>query len=320
MKQTTRTCVTLLVGALLLTGLLTSPTGARRFLDDPPKEDDKPKVEPGAVEVHFADNSVLKLKLRDDKVEIVTRYGKLIVPVADIQRIEFATRVSEADEKRIPVLIGNLGSTDFPTRDAASAELLKLAEKAYPALVEATKHKDPEVVRRATELVEKIRDSVPPENLEVRLNDVIQTADSKISGRITTTTLKANTTQFGEVTMKLLDIRSLNAPGFGEPEKEVATAEPAPQSLLPLQAQIGKTFSFTVTGANNGGVWGTDVYTLDSYLPSAAVHAGVLKVGQTGVVKVKIVASPPAFTGSTRNGVTSGAYMQFQGAYQILKK
>jgi hypothetical protein len=310
----------LLLGALLVMGLLVNPAGGGRFQDEPTKDDDKPKVEPGAVEVRFADNSVLKLKLRDEKIEIVTPYGKLVVPVADIQHIDFASRLSEADEKRIPVLIGNLGSPEFDIRDTASAELLKLAGKAYPALVQAAKHKDPEVVRRATDLLEKIREAVPEENLVVRPHDVILTADSKITGRITTSSLKANTTQFGEVTVKLLDMRSLRSPGYVEPEKEIVKAVPAPQSLLGLQNQIGKVFYFTVTGANNGGIWGTDVYTLDSYLPTAAVHAGVLKVGQTGVVKVKIVMSPPAFTGSTRNGVMSSDYMMFQGAFQILKK
>src|SRR5581483_9956591 len=110
----------------------------------------------------------------------------------------------------------------------------------------------------------------------IRPNDVIQTADSKFTGRISTATFKATTTQFGEVTVKLVDIRSLNAPGFADTEKVVADAPQAPQSLQSLQNQVGKTFTFTVTGAVNGSVWGTDVYTLDSYLPAAAVHAGVL--------------------------------------------
>lgn len=309
-----------LVAAILLAGAFATPTEGRRFPDDPARDDGKPKLEAGAVEVRFCDNSVLKMKVHDEKIEIVTPYGKLLIPVAEIQKIEFATRLSTADEKRIPALIRDLGSQDFQIRDAASTELLKLAEKAYPALVEATKLKDPEVVRRANELVERIADAVPKESLETRPNDVIQTADSKITGKITVSTLKVTTTQFGEVTVKLLDMHSLHAQGYTEPEKEVAVVEAAPQSLQHLQNQVGKTFSFTVTGAVGGGVWGTNVYTLDSFLPAAAVHAGVLKVGQTGVVKIKILPSPPAFTGSNRNGVVSSDFGPFPGAYQILKK
>ena len=36
-----------------------------------------------------------------------------------------------------------------------------------------------------------------------------------------------------------------------------------------------------VTGSSQGTVWGTDLYTDDSSIPAAAVHAGVLKDGET---------------------------------------
>jgi hypothetical protein len=312
-----------LAGALLVAGLFAPPSaglqaGGRSA--DEPEDPLKPKVEPGAVEVRFADNSVLKLTLREEKLEIVTPYGKLLVPVADILKIEFATRLSEADEKRIPVLIKNLGSEDPQVRDAATTELVKLGEKAYPALLQAQKSKDPEVARRANDLVEKVRDTVPKENLEVRPDDVIYTENSKFTGRLSVSSMKALSPHFGEVQVKLVDVRNLRSLAYVEPDKEVVNAVPAPASLQPLQNQVGKVFHFTVTGAVNGGVWGTDIYTLDSHLPSAAVHAGVLKPGQTGVVKVKIVLSPPAFTGSQRNGVISGDFSAFPGAFQILKK
>jgi LCCL domain len=309
-----------LAGAIFLTGLFTSPAQVKGFQDEPAPEQPKPKAEPGAAEVRFTDNSVFKLLLRDERVEIVTPYGKLLVPIADIQRIEFATRLSEADAKRIPVLIANLGSADFPVRDAASAELWKLREKAYPALLKAAKHTDPEVVRRVTELLDKIRETVPKENLEVRAHDVIYTEDSKFTGRIGSPALKANTTQFGEVQLKLVDMHSLRSPSATVPvETEVANALPAPTSLMQFQNQIGQTFKFKVTGALNGALWGTDVYTLDSTVGMAAVHAGILKPGQTGFVKVKFLPSPGVFQGSNRNGVTSEAYGAFPAAFQFVR-
>jgi hypothetical protein len=312
-----RTLVAALAAALAAAGLL-APTPGRA--DEPADDPLKPKIDPRAVEVRFGDSSVLKLTLRDEKVEIVTPYGKLLVPVADIQKIEFATRLSEADEKRIPKLIGDLGSSDFAARDAATAELLKLAEKAYPALLKAQDSKDPEVVRRATDLVEKIRDAVPKEALEVRPDDVIYTEKSKFTGRISAASLKANSPHFGEVEVKLTDVRTMRSLAYVEPDKEAVNAQPAPASLLPLQNQIGKVYVFTVTGAVNGTVWGTDVYTLDSHLPTAAVHAGVVKPGKTGVVKIKILPALPAFTGSMRNGVSTLDYGAFPGAFQILTK
>jgi hypothetical protein len=95
--------------------------------------------------------------------------------------------------------------------------------------------------------------------------------------------------------------------------------EPDPGSLMAYQNQIGKMFAFTVTGSVNGAVWGSGVYTADSTLATAAVHAGVLKDGKTGTVKVRIVAPPESFGGSTAHGVTTRPFGQFPGAYQIVK-
>jgi hypothetical protein len=52
----------------------------------------------------------------------------------------------------IPQLIQNLGSDDFPTREAAMAELVKLDE-AIRALDQALKSEDAEVTNRAQQLI-----------------------------------------------------------------------------------------------------------------------------------------------------------------------
>ena len=57
-----------------------------------------------------------------------------------------------------------------------------------------------------------------------------------------------------------------------------------------LRGRIGESFVVHVTGHGNAGaVWGTDMYTDDSATSTAAVHAGVLKPGETGLVKITIV-------------------------------
>jgi hypothetical protein len=306
-----------LLAAVLPASSFPGPAEAGGFRAEPAVEASKPAVEPGAVEVRFTERSVLKLKLLDEKVAITTPYGNLLVPVADIQRIDFATRLYEADQKRIPVLIGNLASMDFATREAATKELSQLREKAYPALLQAAKSTDLEVAKRANDLIEKIRDAVSEEDLEVRPDDVILTANMKITGRITNPSLKATTSQFGELTLRLPDIRSLQSQAYSEADDSEAL--PSPGHLGQYHQQIGMTFRFRVTGAIGNRVWGTDLYTLDSMLESAAVHAGVLKPGQTGIVKVKIVPSPPMFQASTRHGVTSEGYAAYNAAYRFVK-
>ena len=85
---------------------------------------------------------------------------------------------------------------------------------------------------------------------------------------------------------------------------------------------FGTRREFRLRGRGDGLVTGSNPYTLDSCLATAAVHAGVLKEGEPGVVRVEIVQSPPAFKGSERNGITSETWDEAneEGAYRILKR
>jgi hypothetical protein len=90
-----------------------------------------------------------------------------------------------------------------------------------------------------------------------------------------------------------------------------------PADLRSMESRIGESFFFQVTGNVQGPLWGTDIYTSDSNLGTACVHAGLLQPGEFGVVKVKIVQPPPAFQGTKRNGVASSPYGRWSGAYQV---
>jgi hypothetical protein len=94
---------------------------------------------------------------------------------------------------------------------------------------------------------------------------------------------------------------------------------PDPGSLM-VFAHAGKTFHFQVVGATQGLVWGTDVYTADSYLASAAVHAGVLEPGEEGVVRVSMVdMNGIAVRGSPRNGVNSMDWGPYPIGYRVAR-
>jgi hypothetical protein len=88
--------------------------------------------------------------------------------------------------------------------------------------------------------------------------------------------------------------------------------------LPSLERQIGQTFFFQVTGNRSGPLWGTDVYTSDSNLGTACVHAGVLKDGEDGVVKVTMVQPLAVFQGSARNGISSSPWTTgWSGAFTV---
>ncbi len=91
----------------------------------------------------------------------------------------------------------------------------------------------------------------------------------------------------------------------------------APPNMLGLCDAPGATYYFRVTGAVTGSLWGTDVYTGDSMLAVAAVHAGLVKPEETAVVRVTVEQPLPRYQGSTRNGVTSHDFGQYGTAYRL---
>ena len=94
-------------------------------------------------------------------------------------------------------------------------------------------------------------------------------------------------------------------------------ATDAPARIQDLCVTAGTTYYFRVTGATDGSIWGTDVYTGDSALGVAAVHAGAVKAGETAVVRVTVMPPLAQYQGSVRNGVTSQDYGRFGAAYKV---
>jgi len=91
----------------------------------------------------------------------------------------------------------------------------------------------------------------------------------------------------------------------------------APSDLEDYRSFIDSTFYFRVTGTTSGSIWGTDTYTDGSRIGKAAVHAGLLAVGETAVIAVTIKGPQTSFVGSTRNGVASSNYGSWQGSYSV---
>jgi len=92
---------------------------------------------------------------------------------------------------------------------------------------------------------------------------------------------------------------------------------PDPGNLTRYRSQVGDTLHFEVTGATSGSIWGTDIYTDDSSLSRAAVHAGQVHPGQTGIVSVTVLPGQSSYQGSLRNGVQSSNNGAWTGSYQF---
>lgn len=84
-----------------------------------------------------------------------------------------------------------------------------------------------------------------------------------------------------------------------------------------LRGQNGQPFAFLCppNGAAIATVWGTDVYTDDSAVCIAAVHAGVIMFSTGGPIVIEIRPGQSSYTGTTRNGVVSTGYGGWSGSF-----
>ncbi|MEQ1637180.1 MAG: LCCL domain-containing protein [Methylococcales bacterium] len=76
-------------------------------------------------------------------------------------------------------------------------------------------------------------------------------------------------------------------------------------------------YYFYVTGSGSGSVYGDGIYTDDSSIAKAAVHAGIIPLGQKGVIKVTPLPGQDNYVASSKNGVSSASYGSWTGSYKI---
>ena len=85
------------------------------------------------------------------------------------------------------------------------------------------------------------------------------------------------------------------------------------------KGNINRVYSVTLPPMGEPGqVWGTDVYTDDSSIGTAAVHQGLITFASGGTVKIRILPGRASYTGSTRSGVASDGYDEWDGSFEFV--
>lgn len=96
--------------------------------------------------------------------------------------------------------------------------------------------------------------------------------------------------------------------------------QPCPASLDALDQRPALGTSLTCLckapdASSAGDIWGTGIYTADSDICSAAVHAGALAPGNTAAVTVKALPGCGEYTGSIANGLTSSDFSSYSHSF-----
>ena len=95
-------------------------------------------------------------------------------------------------------------------------------------------------------------------------------------------------------------------PGSGEFEPGVDSWAVTPQGRSLAE---GDAYEHACApGGEAGRIWGTTIYTADSSICAAAVHAGVITAEDGGLVAIEVVAGQDTYEGTEANGVISSAY------------
>ena len=99
-------------------------------------------------------------------------------------------------------------------------------------------------------------------------------------------------------------------------ESNVSLAQTACPSATQYRGQNGQQIT-CICPANFGlvGIWGAGIYTDDSNICTAALHAGLIAQASGGAVTIEIRPGQSSYTSTSQNGVTSTAYGPRHGSY-----
>lgn len=90
-------------------------------------------------------------------------------------------------------------------------------------------------------------------------------------------------------------------------------------TAVPYRAQVGQQITVLCPpGGSPAPVWGSDVYSDDSSICTAGLHSGKITAQMGGMFAIMIVGGQSSYAATTRNGVTTSAYGQWQGSFSIV--
>jgi hypothetical protein len=83
-----------------------------------------------------------------------------------------------------------------------------------------------------------------------------------------------------------------------------------------LRGQLGKHYLYVCPpGGTVYQIWGTNTYTDDSSVCTAAVHRGLITVASGGPVVIEIVQGAIFYLGTVKNGIESNSYGDWGGSF-----
>ena len=118
----------------------------------------------------------------------------------------------------------------------------------------------------------------------------------------------------------------------GEPSPKVGEIKPTPKheetdeitpiawntSAATFKTDVGQTYKFQCPeNGTEGAIWGSDIYTADSSICTAGVHAGLITLENGGMVTVEFRPGRSVYGSTLRNGITSNTFGEYPHSFVV---
>jgi uncharacterized iron-regulated membrane protein len=113
---------------------------------------------------------------------------------------------------------------------------------------------------------------------------------------------------------------------------EVAESTPTPndedtEDITPIawdttgagfKGETGQTYTFRCPEeGTEHSIWGSDIYTYDSSICTAAIHAGKITLAKGGVVTIEFRPGRSTYGSTVRNGIKSNTYGEYPRSFVV---
>ncbi len=89
-------------------------------------------------------------------------------------------------------------------------------------------------------------------------------------------------------------------------------------SAVAFKNDIGSTYKFRCPEiGEEHSIWGSDVYTQDSSICTAAVHAGLFSLEDGGIVTIEFRPGRATYGSTVRNGIKSNPYGEYERSFVV---
>jgi hypothetical protein len=123
------------------------------------------------------------------------------------------------------------------------------------------------------------------------------------------------------ISLLLLLVAACTAAPTPTPTAEAAPADPGAgdpwaATAAEYRANIGEHYEYDCPPDGTPHiVWGTDIYTDDSSVCTAAVHLGEITLEDGGTVTIEMAEGRDSYDGTERNGIETSDYGQWGGSF-----